>query len=582
MRLIHQKRELTPSEFLAKGATRTMGWVVSAKSVGALAVLCWAQLLLPIHRRGATGFCVPAVVVGSGGVGRRQQQQQRAAGDHGRRDDEKGSSPPRNPRPASLRSSTTSNNNNAPFGHPNDEIIGVSIQTPQRNASINNNDDDEEAISGARHHAFVFPDVSYGRAFAVQGGPDSSSATMDTSSGPAIAVPAAISVEEQVPVPPEPKKDSPELSSLNLVVAQQNSTAEVAAGLVVQQVESTTIDVAAAPYFLTTDHAVNPQDLKETNNVEAGSSVVQAASSIVQAASAAVTGIAASKEEVVVPNQNSTSSSIGATPTVDPTAAEPVVVTADDDVDLAIVEEIRPPAFAMPEACPPAVAMPEIPVTVKTMLGSPAWKAPLAQIASAYQPGLLVENIREISIGTVDDTHLDVEALVCEEDGDDSCVTVKIPVDFLTSCFGAEDARQCVLDNIQQLSDVIKAEGESEVVPTDKTLLERERLLKEVVSPKFLEYPDWWSAPIVLAGECNALRAVLNDAECQPQLQRLFRQKSPKTQKIVRASLVAVGPCGVILRALDTKHQLHEVPIAFAVPATDAGRLRSAVLELFG
>jgi hypothetical protein len=559
-----------------------MGWVVSAKSVGALAVLCWAQLL-PIHRRGATGFRVPAIVVGSGCVSRREQQQQRAAGD-GHRDEKGGSSLPRNPPPATLRSSTTSNDNNAPLGHPNDEIMEVSIQTPQRNASNNNNDEDEEAISGARHHAFVFPDVPYGRAFAVQGGPDSSSsATMDTSiSGPAIAVPIALSAE-QVPVPPEPKKDSPGQSSLNLVVAQPESTAEVAAGIVAQQIVSTTVDVAAAPYFLTTHHAaVNPQDLKEEINVEAGSSVVQTASSVVQSASAAVTGIAASKEEVVVPNQRSTITSIGATPTVNTTAAEPVVSTADDDVDVAIVEEIRPPAFAMPEACPPAVAMPEIPATVKTMLGGPAWKAPLAQIASAYQPGLRVENIREISIGTVDDTHLDVETLVCEEDGDGSCVTVKIPVDFLTSCFGAEDARQCVLDNIQQLSDVIKAESDSEVVPTDKTLLERERLLKEVVSPKFLEYPDWWSAPIVLAGECNALRAVLNDAECQPQLQRLFRQRSPKTQKIVRASLVAVGPCGVILRALDTKHQLHEVPIAFAVPATDAGRLRSAVLELFG
>jgi hypothetical protein len=324
-----------------------------------------------------------------------------------------------------------------------------------------------------------------------------------------------------------------------------------------------TMDAAAVPMLA--NHQASPE-LK----------IAKVAGSVVPAASTTATASVSESRPEVIANPGSIAGAV----TSDSVAAEPEVT--NQDVDLATVEEIRPPAFAMPEACPPSIAMPEIPASIKQTLRSPAWKAPLALIASAYHPGLLVENIREISVGTVDDTHLDVEALVCKGDAADDCVTVKVPVDFPTSCFGAEDASKCILDNIQQLSDLIKAEGESGLFPTEKTLLERERLLKEVVSPRFLEYPTWWETPVVLAGACNTLRSVLNDAECQPQLQRLFRKNSSKAQRLVRAALVAVGPCGVIMRALDTKNQLHEVPIAFAVPATDAGRLRSAVLELFG
>lgn len=283
--------------------------------------------------------------------------------------------------------------------------------------------------------------------------------------------------------------------------------------------------------------------------------------------------------ETLVAATNAQSVTIGETPSPE---TDQAASAGDDSYELVTIDEVRIPSFAMPGACPPAIPMLQIPTSIKKMLRSSNWTAPLAQIAIAYQPGLKLEHIREISVGAVDETHIDLEALVCEDDTG-RCVMLEVPVDFPTSCIGAEDTSKCILDNIQQVSDFIKAEEEeSELFLTDKTLEERERLLKDVLSPKFIEYPNWWSMPIVLAGECNNLRTVLNDVECQPQLQRLFRKNSSQARKIIRAGLVAVGPCGVILRALDSKNQLHEVPIAFLVPATDAERLRAAVLELFG
>jgi hypothetical protein len=564
-----------------------------AKAFGTMAILGWT-MILPIHH-GTMGFYVPAIMVGSGnGLVRK----------HGH-DGWFGSSPLLQ-RALALRSAS-----NAPFGHPNDEMREIYFANPQDNTRYNR---DDEAISARQ---FVFPDVAYGRAFAVQGGQDSSADNSRVSSEPAItdyetpvlqdpndslllashvAYPDSTPEDEAGPAvhgesaadmataPTVPSHvayyqvDIQEGEQAGSVVQEESSSDSVATpisvarfvnqdvmnetkGPGIQQV-APTIDAAAAPMLA--NHQASPE-LKIAKDAR---SVVTAASTI------ATTSVSESRQDVVA-----NPGSIAAIPS-DSVAAEPVVT--DQDVDLATVEEIRPPAFAMPEACPPSIAMPEIPASIKQTLRSPAWKAPLALIASAYHPGLLVENIREISVGTVDDTHLDVEALVCKGDAADDCVTVKVPVDFPTSCFGAEDASKCILDNIQQLSDLIKAEGESGLFPTEKTLLERERLLKEVVSPRFLEYPTWWETPVVLAGACNTLRSVLNDAECQPQLQRLFRKNSSKAQRLVRAALVAVGPCGVIMRALDTKNQLHEVPIAFAVPATDAGRLRSAVLELFG
>lgn len=158
-------------------------------------------------------------------------------------------------------------------------------------------------------------------------------------------------------------------------------------------------------------------------------------------------------------------------------------------------EIMRPPAFARPEACPPSIAMPDLHVKeIKERLSTPTWKESLINIASAFRSDLMVEDIREIRVGTVDESHLDVEALVCEHD--DSCVMVQVPVDFPASCRVSDDTSQCILDSLEELNRALKVEEESELFPTEKTLLERERLLKEVVSPKFLEYPSWWSTPV--------------------------------------------------------------------------------------
>jgi hypothetical protein len=561
-----------------------------------MAILGWT-MIMPLNH-GTTGYCVPAIMVGPGDNGL-----VRKLGHDGWF----GSPLLQRASPA-LRSTS-----NAPFGHPNDEMREIYFANPQDDSRYNR---DDEAISARQ---FVFPDVAYGRAFAVQGGQDSSAENSRASSEPAttdyyetpvmqdpndalllashLAYPDSSPEDEASPVvhgesAADMAAASPTVLS-HVAYYQLNTQEGEKAGSVVQA--ESTFDSVAAP--ISVARLVNQDVINETTSpgiqqvapiidgttapmlanhqVSPELKIANDAGSVVSAAStAATTSMSESRQEVVA-----NPGSIAGATSSDSVAAAPEL--SDQDFDLATVEEIRPPAFAMPEACPPSIAMPEIPASIKQTLRSPAWKAPLALIASAYHPGLLVENIREISVGTVDDTHLDVEALVCEGDAD-NCVTVKVPVDFPTSCFGAEDASKCILDNIQQLSDLIKAEGESGLFPTEKTLLERERLLKEVVSPRFLEYPTWWETPVVLAGACNTLRSVLNDAECQPQLQRLFRKNSPKAQRLVRAALVAVGPCGVIMRALDTKNQLHEVPIAFAVPATDAGRLRSAVLELFG
>jgi hypothetical protein len=156
--------------------------------------------------------------------------------------------------------------------------------------------------------------------------------------------------------------------------------------------------------------------------------------------------------------------------------------------------------------------------------------AALARLAVAYSPKdrtLNVKNINHVSVLNLSDDHIDIEALVCD---DESCVSLAVPVSFPNNCkdtLTVSEFEFCVIENLgelntyasQTVNEILSASDEDQKIDEEAAIVAR-----ELRSEKDIEYPDWWEYPNLnmdLAKRCEAVRKILNEDEFQFDMQRL-------------------------------------------------------------
>lgn len=215
---------------------------------------------------------------------------------------------------------------------------------------------------------------------------------------------------------------------------------------------------------------------------------------------------------------------------------------------------------------------------IPEFLSDQAWTAPLARLAAGYcRPGgLKIEKIEQVAVRAVEASQIDIEAIVCEQEG---CVSLSVPVIFQDPCDPENNFADCVLKNIEALDQAQSNSVNNRVVMTEAEIAAAEALQCTAT----VEYPDWWSPPghIDLSKQCDALLHILNEADFQSDLVALARTEWFKFENVTvrQAAAVAVGPAGLILRAVSFDGDMVELPIAFLESAADADSLREAVLD---
>jgi len=232
----------------------------------------------------------------------------------------------------------------------------------------------------------------------------------------------------------------------------------------------------------------------------------------------------------------------------------------------------------------------------------------LARLACAFAPSdkaLNLQDIEHVHIVCVTETHIEIEAVLCE---DHNCVSLFVPIEFPHDCGqNVPDTylEKCVLDNLQYLDGeaepvVVKSlektnvdSHEDDHPPTTTLLRSVEELLHQDMA-----YPTWWvsaDAKPELAAECDTIRRLLRQDEFQNAVNDLARKGlealgMADTYKIHQAVVVAVGPAGMCLKAQGSSLRLDssetasdvilDVPLPFGGgrPHFDAESLRAAVL----
>ena len=234
-------------------------------------------------------------------------------------------------------------------------------------------------------------------------------------------------------------------------------------------------------------------------------------------------------------------------------------------------------------------------------LSSRAWTAPLARLAAGHcrSGGLKMEHIEQVSVRAVAFSHVDIEAVVCEEDG---CVSLSVPVAFEHPCevptstsWGGSGSGElfedCILRNIQALDDAQLEAAKNRVFVTDDEIAASTALR----STEYVDFPSWWVHPSVsldFSKECDSLLRILNEADFQGELLVLASSKlllllggvnfDESAFAVREVAVVAVGPAGLVLRAstiYNNSAEMVEVPIAFAHTVSNPESLRDAVLD---
>lgn len=285
-------------------------------------------------------------------------------------------------------------------------------------------------------------------------------------------------------------------------------------------------------------------------------------------------------------------------------------------------------------------------LTIPSILQSPEWVAPLARIAAEYTKRLTptighikVQQIEHVSITKVAPSHVDIEAIVCENE---ACVSLSVPVPFTQPCLpptttttslslssslesptsssspqqqpfapqqqqvlfhGSDKSfEDCVIRNIQEL-DTVQLQQQAEASTT--SIAATTPTSSSIVDVSNIEYPSWWIHPgpsIEFAKECHSLLQVLNEPEFQKEItilvtKELYRMLNmdpynPDNTNILQvqsALAVAVGPKGMIFRVMalyEQQIEMVDVPVPFSShgllsirDVNDPMSLRNAVLD---
>lgn len=188
----------------------------------------------------------------------------------------------------------------------------------------------------------------------------------------------------------------------------------------------------------------------------------------------------------------------------------------------------------------------------------------LARIASAFSPpGHIVDlaNIDHVRCLHVDNTHLEIEAVVCDNH---ECSSLLIPVNFPKECNLEYGLEECVLKNVQDLdkqgNELIQER--THVFADEKEAQKAFEVFKLVSGSDYLKsnptaFPEWWIPPTSSddIAECDMIEKVLNEADWQFELrglcQRLLQQdsSSDRPDRVQLARAKAIGPAGMILEA---------------------------------
>lgn len=212
----------------------------------------------------------------------------------------------------------------------------------------------------------------------------------------------------------------------------------------------------------------------------------------------------------------------------------------------------------------------------------------LARLAAAFSPNALqLKQIEHVNVLVVDNQHLDIEAVVCEDDG---CVTLLIPVQFPSPCDdnnGGMD--ECVIDNLLMLDD------HAATVIEQKELRERSQTADDywrqelITCGDYDELPHWWMAG--LPSDCTTIQSLLNGEDFLHEIKSLAfhhlqSQVVNRSFRVEQAAVAGLCPSGMILRARVTEAplfaeettQVRTVSIQFPYPVSTVEELRSQVL----
>ena len=220
----------------------------------------------------------------------------------------------------------------------------------------------------------------------------------------------------------------------------------------------------------------------------------------------------------------------------------------------------------------------------------------LARLAAAFAPpghALHLLNIQSVSVVGIDETHLDIQTVICGESG---CVTVKVPVRFPEPCDDLHD-EECIFHQFEELDhqadDVLlqrKREEDEQLQNELDMTEERAQLLRDLYAPDGICFPPWWTFSVDLADECKNIQRLLNGPDFQPEVQALVYTALPDDYLgwvVDKAVVSQVGPAGLFMRAImvnysinvdDTSSQLVDAPLAFGMVADSVADLRAVVL----
>jgi len=226
--------------------------------------------------------------------------------------------------------------------------------------------------------------------------------------------------------------------------------------------------------------------------------------------------------------------------------------------------------------------------------------ASLARLAAAFPPNghaLEISHIESVSVIGVDETHIDIQAVICEEDG---CVTVKVPIEFPSPCQTMDD-EECILHQFHELDykamEQLKQQQQEQQQKQKE--LEQQRLTQDFMNN--IDYPTWWQQPTYnnLLNDCNQILSLLNLPDFRREIHILAEQSlamhhsSNDDWEVEHASIIAVNPAGIYLRIKATKYshsysdqifdmrtELIDIPLSFGTVAHTAEELRTAVLRM--
>lgn len=238
----------------------------------------------------------------------------------------------------------------------------------------------------------------------------------------------------------------------------------------------------------------------------------------------------------------------------------------------------------------------------------------LALLASAFSPtgyDIDLGHINTVRCLAVDNRHLEIEAIVCDET---ECSSLLVPVDFVEECdiSNIDDfsgLEECVLGNVVSLSgrgeelikareventfeDEIGAVRALEVLQSVHDFREKSSSSSDISSNNM---PEWWIYPRVSeeADECDMIRNLMNEQDMQDVVEALASYELKKMdvhfrwgwERVISSTYVrAIGPAGIVLSAEAEDGVAMDLPISFGsgtVEFKDSIRsIRSEVLDL--